>query len=310
MKTLIIDSHKGGPKLSNNLHLLNAKTIADYLNADLIWSYPNVNDNIKSGYDAIIFNHASHYSFVDYAWLEANPEAKLFYITNEYNLGEPRALWMAVKRGRKYDVIANHSHEPSKVVMKYVNNWNILNLNTLIYAPVNIPLSSKNDIIYYGSFRADRSKYFAKYLNNDVVVSTHQKNREKFLNAGVKTEKFIDRIKWDKEGLAPYLCSLYIEDEKTHTYYNHLANRFYESLSYNVVPIFSEECLNTIELSKYPITTDFIFSNPEQMKKVYEMVKDNQNHSMQLLNSCKSMAHAEKAETLHKFKQIIYGQTA
>jgi hypothetical protein len=191
--------------------------------------------------------------------------------------------------------------------MKYVNNWNILNLNTLIYAPVNIPLSSKNDIIYYGSFRSDRAKYFAKYLDNGVVVSTHQKNREKFLNAGVKTEKFIDRIKWDKDGLTPYLCSLYIEDEKTHTYYNHLANRFYESLSYNVVPIFSEECLNTIELSKYPITTDFIFSNSQQMKKVYEMVKNNQNYALQLLNSCKTMAHTEKAETLHKFKQIIYG---
>ena len=66
MKTLVIDSHKGGPKLSNNLHLLNAKTIADHLHADLIWSYKGVNDDIKSGYDAIIFNHASHYSFVDY----------------------------------------------------------------------------------------------------------------------------------------------------------------------------------------------------------------------------------------------------
>jgi hypothetical protein len=81
-------------------------------------------------------------------------------------------------------------------------------------------------------------------------------------------------------------------------------------LSYNVVPIFSEECLNTIELSKYPITTDFIFSNSEQMKKVYEMVKNNHESAIQLLNNCKTMAHVEKAETLHKFKQIIYGQTA
>ena len=311
MKTLIIDSHKGTKKLSNNLHLLNAKTIADYLNADLIWSYVGVNDEIKSGYDVIIFNHASHYSFVDYAWLEANPEAKLFYITNEYNLGEPRALWMAVKRGRKYDVVANHSHEPSKVVMKYVDKWNILNLNSLIYSPVKNDNSSKDfftkdNIIYYGSFRADRAKYFAKYLNSDVIVSTHQKNREKFLNAGVKTEKFIDRIKWDKDGLKDYSCSLYIEDEKTHTYYNHLANRFYESLNYDVVPIFSEECINTIELSKYPVTTDFLFSNTQQMKSVFEMVKQNSYYTKKVLEKYKQIAHIEKCKVLEKLKLIFY----
>ncbi|MEY4333326.1 MAG: Cronobacter phage [Bacteroidota bacterium] len=307
MKTLIIDSHKGGPKLSNNLHLLNAKTISDYLGADLIWSYEGVNDNIKSGYDAIIFNHASHYSFVDYAWLEANPEAKLFYITNEYNLGEPRALWMAVKRGRKYDVIANHSHEPSKVVMKYVDKWNIVNLNALIHSPVRNPVLNKEGIIYHGSFRADRAKYFAKYLSPEVIVSTHQKNREKFINAGAKTEKFIDRIKWDKDGLTPYLCSIYMEDEKTHTYYNHLANRFYESLNYNVIPLFSEECLNTIELSKYPITTDLIFSNPEQIKEKYEFVKENRDYMIQLLVNWDIKAKMEKAGVLFDIKKIIYG---
>jgi hypothetical protein len=307
MKTLVIDSHKGGPKLSNNLHLLNAKTISDHLGADLIWSYEGVNDSIKSGYDAIIFNHASHYSFVDYKWLEESPNAKLFYITNEYNLGEPRALWMAVKRGRKYDVIANHSHEPSKVVMKYVDKWNILNLNSLIHSPVKTDISSKNDIIYHGSFRADRAKYFNKYLSADVIVSTHQKNREKFLKAGVKTEKFIDRIKWDKDGLAPYLCSLYIEDEKTHTYYNHLANRFYESLNYNVIPLFSEECLNTIELSKYPITTDLIFSNPDQLKERYKFVKNNRDYMIQLLVNWDMKAAQEKKKVLDDIKYLVYG---
>jgi hypothetical protein len=94
MKFLIIDSHKGSLKEPQNLHWLNAKKIKDFLNqegheVDLIWSYPTVNDQIKSGYDRIIFNHASHYSYVDYAWLKASPEAKLFHITNEYNLGEP-----------------------------------------------------------------------------------------------------------------------------------------------------------------------------------------------------------------------------
>jgi hypothetical protein len=190
--------------------------------------------------------------------------------------------------------------------MKYVNKWNILNLNALIYSPVKINPSSKDGIIYYGSFRSDRSKYFTKYLNSDIILSTHKKNREKFLNAGVKTEKFIDRLKWDKDGLAPYLCSLYIEDEKTHTYYNHLANRFYESLNYNVVPLFSEECSNTINLSQYPIPPDLIFSSANQIKEKLLLVKENQIYSEQLLVNWHLKAEKEKAKSLEDIKNLVH----
>ena len=155
MKFLIIDSHKGSLKEPQNLHWLNAKQIKEELislghEVDLVWSYPTVNENIKSGYDRIIFNHASHYSYVDYAWLQASPDAKLFHITNEYNLGEPRALWMGVKEGRRYEVIANHQPKVSKIVQKYVNDWHFVNLNTLIFNPI-LPNKQKNGCVYYGS---------------------------------------------------------------------------------------------------------------------------------------------------------------
>jgi hypothetical protein len=304
-KILVIDSHKGGSRLSGNLHLLNAKKIADHLGADLIWSYEGVNDRIKSGYEVIIFNHASHYSFVDYKWLEESPNAKLFYITNEYNLGEPRALWMAVKRGRKYNVIANHPHEPSKIVMKYVNDWNILNLNSLAYSPANAGAASKSGIIYHGSFRADRAKYFSKYLSADVVVSTHRKNREKFLNAGVKTEKFINRINWDRNELSQFLCSLYIEDEKTHTHYNHLANRFYESLNCGVVPLFSDECRNTVRLSGYQVPQELFFSSADQLSDRCNFVAENQQRMSSLLTSWGACAAEEKTSVLREINNII-----
>lgn len=304
-KVLVIDSHKGGSKLSNNLHLLNAKTIADHLNADLIWSHAGVNNTIKAGYEVIIFNHASHYSFVDYKWLEESPNAKLFYITNEYNLGEPRALWMAVKRGRKYSVIANHPHEPSKVVMKYVDNWHITNLNALVHEQRKLLVADKSGIIYHGSFRSDRVKYFKKYLNADVVVSTHQKNREKFIRSGAETEKFIDRIKWDKNEFAQFLCSLYIEDEKTHTHYNHLANRFYESLNYGVVPLFSEECMNTIRLSGYQIPDELVLSNAAQLSGKCDLVKQNQQHMNRLLADWSFKAAEEKRLTLSEISRIV-----
>ncbi len=64
MKILIIDSHKStNNKPQNNLHWKNARIIADHLKADLIWSYKGVNDDIQSGYDKIVFVHASHYAF-------------------------------------------------------------------------------------------------------------------------------------------------------------------------------------------------------------------------------------------------------
>lgn len=268
MKFLIIDSHKGSLKEPQNLHWLNAKKIKDFLiqnghEADLVWSYPTVNDEIKSGYDRIVFNHASHYSYVDYAWLKASPEAKLFHITNEYNLGEPRALWMAVKEGRRYEVIANHSPDISKIVGKYVDNWHFINLNSLIFDPKETN-NEKSGCVYYGSFRKNREPSFRKYLKGRIKVSTHQKNREKFNTIGVNGP-FIDRINWSKEALSNFETSLYIEDEVNHNNYNCLANRFYEALNYNVLTFFDYSCKNTIALSGYDVPTYCVVSSEEEL---------------------------------------------
>lgn len=303
MKILIIDSHKGSKKMSDNLHLLNASFLAKELNADLIWSYEGVNDNIKYDYDIIIFNHASHYSFVDYAWVENSPNARLFYITNEYNLGEPRALWMAVKRGRKYDVIANHPDKASKVVTKYVNNWNILNLNALVHSEKTYT-SEKSGTVYYGSYRKDREPYFKKYLQGDIVVSTHSKNEEKFRNAGV-TSNFVKRIKWLDDGLEKYRSSLYIEDVKTHTHYNHLANRFYESISWGVIPIFSEECMNTIQKSGYEIPDKLITNSARKTDLITRALDISPIFCKMILENFNHKAKLEREECFSSIKNIL-----
>jgi hypothetical protein len=304
MKILIIDSHKGTDKLPSNLHTLNAKTIADRVGADLVWSYPTVNDNIKSDYDAIVFNHASHYSYVDYAWVEQSPNAKLYYITNEYNLGEPRALWMAVKRaGRKYEVIANHAPKISKIVTKYTTAWHQLNLNALVFDPKDIPLENKKDCIYYGSYRKGREKYFKQYLSDDVVVSTHSKNRDKFNALGI-APNYINRIDWKKDGLAPYKTSLYIEDEITHNNYNYLANRLYEALNYNVVPLFSEECLNTLNISgvNYQNCKEYMVSNTEDIKRLTNNLPEDYERQLSIW---KDDATVSRHEALQSIEKII-----
>ena len=305
MKFLIIDSHKGSLKEPQNLHWLNAKQIKDFLielghEVDLAWSYPTVNEEIKSGYDRIIFNHASHYSYVDYAWLQASPDAKLFHITNEYNLGEPRALWMAVKAGRRYEVIANHSPDISKIVQKYVDSWHFTNLNALIFNPI-LPNKQKKDCVYYGSFRKDREASFRKYLKGNVVISTHQKNRDKFQSIGVNGP-FIDRINWSKDALMDYKTSLYIEDEITHENYNCLANRFYECLNYNVLPLFDASCKNTISLSGYDVPDYFIIDNESSVKELTE----NTPVSYQCyLQRWKEKAAREKRKVLTNIASIV-----
>lgn len=275
MRILIIDSHKSTkPTKQNNLHWINSKKLADYLNADFIWSYPTVNDNIKENYDVIIFVHASRYSYEDKLWLDKSPNAKIFYVTNEYNLGEPITLWKTLKEGRKYDVIANHPKEASKIVKKYVNDWHIINLNALCVDPKPVsqfPFKVTNKILYYGSFRKGRIKYFNKYFNSGkVTISSHISNFEKFQTVGVDRKRFIPRINWKKNDMASYVYSLYIEDEKTHTHYNHLANRFYEAINNGIIPIFDESCRDTIEKSGYDIGDEYIISDPSDLDEIFK----------------------------------------
>ena len=304
MKILLIDSHKGSLKEPQNLHWLNAKQIKDHLitlghDVDLIWSYPSVNDNIKSGYDKIIFNHASHYSYVDYKWLEESPNAELFHITNEYNLGEPRILWMAAKAGRRYQVIANHSADISKIVEKYVDKWNFVNLNSSVFDPI-LPTKEKKGCVYYGSFRKDRVSSFQTYLKGYVTVSTHKKNREKFSSFSVNGP-FIDRINWSKDGLLDFKTSLYIEDEINHSNYNCLANRFYESLNYSVLPLFDVNCKNTVELSGYNVPDHFFVDSEEALVQKTENTPFYQDY----LQQWKDKALIEKKNTLTNIATML-----
>jgi hypothetical protein len=292
--------------------------MAKRLGADLIWSYPTVNDDIKTGYDVIIYVHASAYSFVDELWLEKNPDAELYYVTNEYNLGEPSPLWRAAKAGRHYNVIANHNPEASKVVTKYTKNWNVVNLNSLILndnletekAILRNSLMSfaKNDnnqmgsVLYWGSYRKGREKYYKKYLGSPyVVTSTHEKNRDKFFNLGIKPQ-FTDRIDV-LNGRVPQKYSLYIEDEHTHKHFNNLANRFYESLNLGMIPLFDESCRGTIEKSGYPIDESCILSY--DLPTVIANVDNNRKSIHKFLTD---RAKKEKEETLQTIEKIIKGE--
>lgn len=301
---LVIDSHKGSSssEVPQNLHWRNAREIADFLGADLIWSYPTVNDNIRKGYDKIVFVHASGRGDVDRSWLDASPNAEIFYITNEYNLGEPSILWQPAKAGRHYTVIANHGPRPSKIVKRYTKAWNVVNLNALSFRPhaatPRLFKLSRSGCIYYGSFRRDRIKYFQKYLNNKfVIVSTFSDNVDKFRSAGVQPATFVPRIRWPEkgDGLSYFKYSLYLEDETTHQNYNFLANRFYEALNHRAIPVMTRECESTMERSGYhfPIVID----EPEMLESLPDVA---------IPQEWFTQAEGERSMALEQIKNIIH----
>jgi hypothetical protein len=297
-RILVIDSHKASHDGSvDNLHWQNARMIADALGADLIWSYPNVNDYVRGDYEAIVFVHASHYAFTDYAWIEQSPNAKLYYVTNEYNLGEPRTLWMAAKAGRKYTVLANHPHNVSKVVTKYVDDWISLNLNALVYGNYSFENARNQKCIYYGSYRDDRKEYFKKYFDN-MTVSTHMKNRIK-MDALNITPHYINRLNIQKGDLANYGFSLYIEDKKTHKAYNHMANRFYEALNSGTMCVFDESCQGTLDLSNYEIDSDLVIKNSQELIGVID------SYNKTWSNSIHMQAAADKKRTIELIQQVV-----
>jgi hypothetical protein len=313
MKILIIDSHKSNDNTDQqNLHWKNAKILSKELNADLIWSYPTVNDHIVTGYNVIIFNHTSRYSYIATEWITENPNAEIYYITNEYNLGEPLVLWQIAKAGRHYNVISNHDSSISKVVKKYVKEWHILNLNALVYEPytrINNSLVDefeKTNIIYYGSFRKGRISSYKKYLKDKLILSTHSSNLPKFREIGCYP--FIGkRVEWPNEGIGldNYKFSFYMEDDINHNNYNHLANRFYEALNHNVLTLFDTDCRKNLLLSGYDIPEELIVDGYDDlMKQVNSIDNDFINTT---LEHWKTKAAIEKTSVLATIKQILNG---
>lgn len=298
MSILVIDSHRGVEKeIPTNLHWTNARTIADYLDADLIWGYPSVNDNIKEDYEKIIFVHASPYDMVSKEWLTKSPDADLFYVTNEYNLGEPTILWKPAKAGRHYTVIANHDAKISKIVTKYTKAWHKINLNALIYNPDLVYKQGfkSNNCVYYGGFRKGRIDGYQRYLKGGVVVSTSTKNIQKYRDVGI-TGPFVPRLSWKNHDLCLFESSLYLEDDVTHRSYNYLANRFYEALNYSVPTIFSRECIDTIRKSGYEVPSELIATAAEYIPRL---------GSYKVPLEWYDKAWQEKQETLEQIKDIV-----
>ncbi len=199
--------------------------------------------------------------------LRKYPDVKIIRFFNEYNVPENSDL-RKIFTERPYDLLlTNFERDVNKFNYK---NRLTLNVNCLSFFDFHRSFRNvkKYDLIYYGSFRENRKRYFLKYLkdNECVIISCSLRALDRFKNL-LGNAKYIDTIKNLGKLSCPlkyFRYGLYIEDTITHKNYNFPANRFYEQLSYEVVQFFDVNCLNTFNRYGLDIA-DFIVTDKEDL---------------------------------------------
>ena len=256
---------------------------------------------IVKKYDIIIVSYASlYFDFKMFEPLfEANKDAKVGWLTNEYNLS-PNGCFKPLMSF----VIANF--EEKKWKKKWFSKFLMVNLNTFFARERNEESEKPYPVIYYGTFRPDRERYFKKYLRKNFILSTSEKNKRKFKEIGASC-KYTGKMNWlkGKETLNKFKASLYIEDEVTHDLYNHLANRFYEALYCNCALFFDVSCRNTVKKSGYPINEWWFVDGYDQLMEKLKDPSYNERR-LQFLEANTKHALAERSEVFTKIEEFLY----
>ena len=294
MKVAILDAKQGerNPANSFTVAYRNLLELKRLFNADLFVSASEI--STKSDYDAIICGFGSTSTERDKStdFLVRNKGAKIYWLVGEYEQSTFAPLFYSK---RKFDVIRNFEHDLKN---KMADKQHFVNINTLLYRNPATPIAKKYGAVYYGRWRQDRLPYFKKHLQGSIHLSTHSKNAKMFHHNGCNP-KYIRPLEWSagKETLSLFEKSLYIEDKYTHAHYNCLANRFYEALYCNVLPVFDRSCINTLERSGYAGYESLIVDAPKDIDEI--------KHDQGLLWLWQQQAADEKNEVLSSLKKIL-----
>jgi len=247
MKVAILDVRQGKGRVAENSYTVayrNLMAIRDHFGADLFVNASDIKPD--NDYDIIIcgFGSTSCERERSTDFLIRNKRARIFWLVGEYEQSTFAPLFYSK---RQFEVIKNFEHPMRN---KMCAGQHFLNINTLLARTQNRAVPKQRDAIYYGRWRPDRLRYFQQYLDSSMHLSTHSKNIKMFHHNGCNP-KLIKPMGWrpGRETLSLFRASLYIEDVFTHSHYNCLANRFYEGLFCNSVPLFDKSCVNTLERS-------------------------------------------------------------
>lgn len=264
---LIIDT----AKLPNNpttAHARLAKKLSYILDADLISTKEEAESLEIDKYKYFLIVGSAFYpeTAAIEAILKQNKNAIPVWVNNEYNCA-PNSEYNRLLKDRNGIVISNVVEKANKITG--YSGFYLINLNCLLFDTINRPITKKYNCLYYGTWRPGRRLYLQEYFQqNDFYLSSSKKNLRKFKFLGGCKAIWCDRLDWSsgQESLNLFKYSLYVEDEYTHTHYNHLANRFYESLMCNVVQYFDINCMNTLTFSQYPFDPWFFVRNYKELK--------------------------------------------
>jgi len=268
MTSLLINSAKI-TKTSITAHTRNALILAKNLNITLVSTSQEIKALNRTDYDTFIVVGAAFYEKTAEieAWIRVGSVKKIVWINNEYQVSANSEYARLIKDYPSL-IISNVVEAGNKI--KGYDQFQLLNLNALIYDDSAREIQKKYDLTYYGTYRPGRRLYLQKYFSeSQFYISSSKRNIRKIHQlCGVNTQ-FCDKFNWEqgKETLNLFKYSLYIEDEFTHSHYNHLANRFYESLMCNVVQFFEESCRSTIKAAGYDVADKYFVSNKHELEQ-------------------------------------------
>lgn len=137
---------------------------------------------------------------------------------------------------------------------RYIN-WNCLTFDWDIGILDMHDRAFSDVMVYYGSYREDRAKYFRRYFDNTEVSTLISSPSGKFVEH--KHDYHVVLVsKWDELSsmLVHFGLGLYIEDRLSHTNFHSPANRFYEMLSCGVPMVFQPECEVMLKKAGYDVT--------------------------------------------------------
>ena len=220
--------------------------------------------DVNIQYDIILFSAATFY--FDFTKLDKliknQKKCRIGWMTNEFEL-----FANGYTKDHMTFMINNFDEEGIKKAHRH-DQLLTTNLNTLMARPRNEKIEKKYDLCYWGTYRKYRIKYFEKYFDDRMLLSTSTKNIKKFQDIDVHC-MVTDKLSWEEgnESLNFVKASIYIEDSKTHGWFNYMANRFFEALFCNTAMFFDVSCQNTIDKDIYHIDPYFIVDGPDELEE-------------------------------------------
>jgi hypothetical protein len=260
------------------------------------------NDDIAEGKADVLILINGAFAFCGH--LEALAQAilnakRIIWVMNDYSIVPPinngkatspfrRAFVVRREKGKSHlDYWTTCAKESTATPLSSYVNWNCLSMRERQKPKSYV---TYDDLVYYGSFRTGRQKYFDALFKDPQIPITISSPSKKFeetypnpyiRHLGAETDNLI-------EWLSQHGLGLYLEDRKSHLEFHSPPNRFYEMLSAGLPMIFPEESGFTLRRAGYAIIDRHIFSLKAGIPK---LMWDNINHKMNTRNAISKEQH-------------------